>query len=151
MDPAYLSVFAAVAGSAVGGFTSLAASWLTQREQVRAQQLAHDVGSREELYKDFIEQASKAYADALEHNEVDVAKLVTLYALVSRMRVLSSQRVVEQSDAVMRMIMETYAAPNTSIRDVADRMEGGELDPLRAFSNACRDEFKSQPRGRPAA
>ena len=141
MNPAYLSAFAVLAGSTLGGLTSLAASWLTQREQVRAQRFAHDIGRREELYKDFIEEASKSYADAIEHDEIDVAKLVRLYALVSRMRVLSSRPVVEQADAVMRTIMETYAAPNKTIRDAADSVNGGGLDPLRDFSDKCREEF----------
>jgi hypothetical protein len=145
MDAAHLSAFAVLAGSAVGGLTSAAASWLTQRKQVGAQHLEHDIGRREELYKEFIEQASKSYADAIEHSEIDVAKLVGLYALVSRMRVLSSQRVLEQADMVMQMIMDTYAAPNTTIRDVAERLKGGGgLDPLREFSRACRDEMSSR-------
>ena len=148
MNPAYISAFAALAGSALGSLISLAASWLTQREQVRAQRLAHDVGRREELYKKFIEEASKSYADAIEHNEIDGAKLVRLYALVSRMRVLSSQPVVEQADTAMRMIMETYAAPNKTIRDVAETVNHGWLDPLRDFSSACRDEFRTAGGGR---
>ena len=148
MNPAYVTALAALAGSAVGGLTSLAASWLTQRGQARAQQLAHDVGRREVLYKNFIEEASKSYADAIEHNEIDGAKLVRLYALVSRMRVLSSQQVVERADAVMRMIMETYAAPNKTIRDVADTVNRGGLDPLRDFSSVCREEFRRAAGGR---
>jgi len=148
MNPAYVTAVAALAGSAVGGLTSLAASWLTQRAQARAQQLAHDVGRREVLYKNFIEEASKSYADAIQHNEIDGAKLVRLYAVVSRMRVLSSQQVVERADTVMRMIMETYAAPNKTIRDVADTVNRGGLDPLRDFSSACREELRTAVGGR---
>jgi hypothetical protein len=144
MNPAYISAFAALAGSAIGGLTSLAASWLTQRGQVNAQRLAHDIGRREELYKDFIEEASKSFADAIEHSEMDAAKIVRLYALVSRMRILSSQRVVEQADTVMGVIMERYAAPNKTIREVADDLKARGLDPLRDFSEACRDEFRKQ-------
>lgn len=144
MNPAYLSAFSALAGSVIGGFTSLAASWLTQRVQVSAQQLAHDVSRREELYKDFVVEASQSYADALEHTEIDVAKIVRLYAVVSRMRVLSSQRVVEHAEMVMRMIMEAYRAPNRTIREAADNIETGGLDPLRNFAEACREEFRTQ-------
>jgi hypothetical protein len=36
MDPAYLSALAALAGSTIGGLTSLTASWLTQHVQFRA-------------------------------------------------------------------------------------------------------------------
>ena len=54
MDPAYLSAFAALAGSTIGGLTSLTASWLTHYVQFRAQQRAHEVSRREQLYATFI-------------------------------------------------------------------------------------------------
>ena len=97
MDPAYFSAFAALAGSTIGGLTSLTASWLTQHVQFRAQLLAADLNRREQLYEHFIEEASRLYADAYEHNEAETAK-VNLYALVSKMRVLSSPRIVESAE-----------------------------------------------------
>lgn len=144
MEPAYLSAVAALAGSVIGGLTSLTASWLTQRVQVDAQQLAHDISTREDLYKEFIEEASTSYADAFQHTEVDPAKIVRLYAIVSRMRVLSSQPVVDQANKVMELIVETYRTPNRTIDDEADRIKTGGFDPLSNFSQACRDEFRSQ-------
>ena len=143
MDSAYISAFAALAGSAIGGLTSLTASWLTQRVQFSAQQLAHDIARREELYKDFIDQASQCYAHAFEHSEVDAPSLVRLYAVVSRMRMLSSAQVVEQADRIMRLIIDTYGAPNQTIREVADNVTAGHLDPLRDFSEACRNELRA--------
>jgi hypothetical protein len=65
MDAAYVSAFAALGGALIGGLTSFATSWLTQQTQARAQQLEHNLTRREELYKDFIEEASKLYADSL--------------------------------------------------------------------------------------
>jgi len=59
MDAAYLSALAALAGSTIGGLTSLTASWLTQHVQFLAQQRAGSLSRREELYKDFIEEASR--------------------------------------------------------------------------------------------
>jgi len=147
MDPVYFSAFAALAGSAIGGLTTLAASGLTQRAQFRAQRLEHDIGRRQDLYKDFIEQASESYVVAFRQDiaEADVPKLVRLYALVSRMRVLSSQGVIEQADRVMRDIIETYLSPNKTIHEVvAERLKNNRLEPLRDFSNACRDEFRTQ-------
>jgi len=145
MDAAYLSALAALAGSAVGGLTSLTASLLMQRAQFNAQQLAHYIGRRGDLYKDFIEEASKTFADAIEHDVVNASKLVRLYALVSRMRVLSSQVVIDHADRVMRRIAETYLSPNKSLRDiVAHDPNSDVLDPLRDFSNACRDELSMQ-------
>ena len=142
MDQTYLSALAALAGSAIGGMTSLATSWLTQRAQFRAQQLGHDLGRREDLYRDFIEEASRLYTDAYEHDKADVSKLVKLYALVSRMRVLSSPKIIESADAVCRVIIDTYLAPNKSFRDLPAFLENDAMDPLRRFSNACREELR---------
>lgn len=65
MDVAYISALSALAGSVVGGLTSGIATWLNQRSQVRAGQIAHEVARRQDLYRDFIIQASKSYAEAL--------------------------------------------------------------------------------------
>ena len=142
MDPAYFSVFAALAGSTIGGLTSLTASWLTQHVQFRVQQRASDLSRREELYKDFIEEASRLYADAYAHDQAEVANLVNLYALVSRMRVQSSSRIVETADRVVRVIIETYLAPNKTFRDVKEILDNDAMNPLRDFSNAAREELR---------
>src|SRR5215469_1609617 len=123
MDLAYVSALAALAGSAIGGATSLGASWLTQRTQVRAEEVAHDTARREDLYKDFIEEASKLYADALEHDKADTSKIVRLYALVSRMRVLSQPVVIESADGVMQVIIGTYFKPNITLRELSETLK----------------------------
>src|SRR5580765_5138558 len=118
MDPGYASAIAALAGSMIGGMTSLTASWLTQHVQFRAQQRAADIRRREVLYEAFIEEAAKLYADAYGRNETEASKLVNLYALISKMRVLSSLGVVESADRAVRMIVETYLGPNKTFQDV---------------------------------
>ena len=142
MDPAYFSTFAALAGSTIGGLTSLTASWLNQHVQFRAQQRASDLSKREELYKDFIQEASRWFADAFVHDKAEVSNLVNLYALVSRMRVLSSPGIVENADRVVRVIIETYLAPNKTFNDVREILDHDGMDPLREFSNACREELR---------
>lgn len=143
MEPAYASAFAALAGSVIGGLTSLTASWLTQRTQVRAQQVAHDVATRENLYKDFIEEASTLYADALEHDQADTSKLVRLYAFVSWMRVRSSPPVIENADRIMQVIIDTYLGPNITLRDLSATLKNRQaMDPLREFGEACREELR---------
>src|SRR5271166_1882216 len=94
MDIAYLSALAALGGSAIGGLTSIFSSWLGQSVQLKAQLLLYDKGRRQELYHDFINEASQLYIDALTHDKPDLSKTVALYALISRMRVISSLRVV---------------------------------------------------------
>ncbi len=79
MDSASISGLAALGGDLIGGLTSFAASWVSQQTQVRAQQVAHKLTRREDLYKDFIEEASKLYADSLIHDTPDVSQLIRLY------------------------------------------------------------------------
>ena len=57
---------------------------------------------REELYKEFIEDASKCYIDALLHDRADIPALVSLYAKIGRMRVLSSPKVVASAEQIGR-------------------------------------------------
>jgi hypothetical protein len=49
MDPAILPATAALFGSLVGGVSTLAASWLTERGQLWAQTLVHEAVERETL------------------------------------------------------------------------------------------------------
>ena len=142
MNSEYFSAFAALAGSAIGGLMMLASSWLSQKAQARAEQLAHHRTRREELYADFIEVSARLYADALGHNEAELAKLVKLYALIGRMRVLSSPKIVEAAQTVANTIIETYQAPNKTFRDLQGVVNSDAIDPLRAFSEACRDELR---------
>jgi hypothetical protein len=141
MDVAYISALSALAGSAVGGFTSTATTWLTQRAQARAGQLAHEFARREDLYRDFIMAASKTYGDALVSSEPQLPELVALYAMISRMRVLSTPRTVACADKIMLAIIDTYFSPNHSVRELRDLIKSGAgIDPLKDFSEAAREE-----------
>jgi hypothetical protein len=141
MDVAYISALSALAGSAVGGFTSTVTTWLTQRAQARAGQLAHEFTRREDLYRDFIIAASKTYGDALVSSEPQLPELVALYAMISRMRVLSRPRTVVCADKIMLAIIDTYFSPNRSVRELRDMMKAGTgIDPLKDFSEDAREE-----------
>jgi hypothetical protein len=143
MNIAYLSALAVLAGSIIGGVTSLAASWISQNSQIRAQYYVQEKVHREDLYKAFIEEASRLYGDALLNSEPKVANLVGLYAMVSRMRVMSSPAVVQNAEKVAREIVDTYFGPNTTLRELHEHMKSEGLDPLRNFSEACREDLTS--------
>jgi hypothetical protein len=144
VDPAYFSGIAALTGSLIGGLTAVSTTWVTQHVQVREHRREEAVRRRRETYEGFIEEAAKLYADALEHDKAEVSKLVNLYALVSRMRILSSPAVVEQADRVMRVIVDSYLAPNRTLRDVPEMWTPNHtMDLLRDFSGACRDELET--------
>ena len=146
MNTEYFSAFAALAGSAVGGLTMLASSWLSQKAHARAEQVAHHRSRREELYADFIEEAAQLYADALEHEKGEFVKLVKLYALIGKMQLLSSPKIVEMAESIAHTIMETYRGPNKTFDEIEGLVSSDAVAPLRAFSEACRNELRSSGR-----
>src|SRR5215472_4855035 len=141
MNPAYFSAFAALAGSVIGGLTTFAAAWVTQRQQANVQWLLQEKTKRQELYQQFIEEASKSYVDALMHDQPPIAPVVGLYALISRIRVVSDPSIAERADKIGQMILRTYFLTNKTLPELRQMMESGALDPLRDFSEACREEL----------
>ncbi len=143
MNASVITALAALAGAAIGGLTSVFASWLAQHAQARAQWVAQDKLRRQELYKEFIEAASKCYVDALQHDEADIPALVELYVNVGRMRILSSPKVIESAELVARRIVDSYLAPNKTFIELREMVNSGTIDLLRDFSETCRLEFDS--------
>jgi hypothetical protein len=150
MDTSVVTALSALAGAAIGGLTSVLASWLSQRAQARMAQLAHYQLRRQELYKEFIEQASKLYIHALQSDKPDVSGLMGLYAEISRMRVLSSARVIDSADQLVKKIINAYLEPNKPVPELQKMADSGLIDPLRNFSEACRAEAESLRYGPPA-
>src|SRR5438552_3021752 len=105
MDASVISALAALGGAIIGGLTSLLASFFAQRSQARVQWFSQDRNRRQDVYKDFIDEAAKCYADALQHDEADVPELVNLFATIARMRVLSSPNVLEIAEGIGRKIV----------------------------------------------
>jgi hypothetical protein len=126
----------------VGGLTSGFTTWLSQRAQAKAGQLALNLSRREELFKDFIIAASKAYGEAIVSNEPQLQEIISLYAMISRMRVLCLPPTVACADQIMVTTIGKYFEPNRTIRDLHELMKSGtEMDPLREFSEAAREEL----------
>ena len=143
MDSSVISALSALSGAATGGFLSIFASWLVNRRQIRAQWLNHDRAHREELYKEFIEEAAKCHVDALLHDKPDIASLVILYAKLSRMRVLSSSSVVQSGEQLITKIVESYSQQAKTFDELHQTIKDGSLDIIRDFSETCRAEFDS--------
>jgi hypothetical protein len=143
MDASLLSALSALGGAIIGGFTSLLASFFAQRSQARAQWISQDRTRRQEVYKDFIEEAAKCYADALQHDKADVPELVSLFATIAQMRVLSSPNVLAIADGIGRKILDIYRQPNKSVSELLEMANNDSFDVLRDFSEACREEFET--------
>jgi hypothetical protein len=142
MSPTSLSALAALSGSAVGGLTSFFSSWLGQSAQLRTQLFLNDKGRRQELYREFIDEASKGYIDSITTNTPDLTRLVALYALISRMRSLSSPKVIEEAEKVAQLIVRSYPETNMTFADLRPMITARAIDPLRSFSESCRVELE---------
>ena len=142
MDVSIISALAALTGAAVGGLTSGIATWLNHRSQVRVEWILHEKSRRQILYRDFIEEASKCYIDALQHDKADIPGLIGVYAKLSAMRALSSKTVVQRAEDVARKILDTYLEPDKSFVELRKMAIDGTIDLLHDFSTTCREEFE---------
>lgn len=142
MDSSYVPALAALGGAALGGFTSFATSWTTLRLQMRADRVASSKARRQKLYKDFITQASEIYGDALVHDKLELSGLIGLYSLISRMRILSSGKVIESAVTVALTISDAYQQPNKTPEELEEMIHNDRVDLLSKFSEACREEFE---------
>jgi hypothetical protein len=147
IDASLISGIAALAGAAIGGLTSATAGWLTQRSTAHAQWIANENLRRQDIYRDFIETASKCYIHALQHDEPDLSGLVGLYTNISRMRVLSATEIVESAEQVAQRILDTYTEPDRSFAELRSMAKNHAIDLLYDFSTACRLERERYRRG----
>ncbi len=153
MDGSYITAIVGLLGAAIGGSTSFATSWLTQRVQMREKALSSDLRRREILYTSFINEASRLFGDALSHTKDDVCDLVNLYALVARLRLFASPPIVTAAEGVVSAIIKTYGEPNLTLHELQQFARAGGMEPLLAFSEACRCDLVIgvQTRGKRAA
>lgn len=143
MDASLISAAAGLSGAAIGGAMSFLGSWIAQQKQLRAQWFGQDRMRRQDLYKEFIQEASKSFVDALQHEKPNVASIVVLYEKLSRMRIISSPAVLSAAEQAVRKIIDTLLQPTISLtsENVHEMFETGSADVLRSFGEACRAEF----------
>jgi hypothetical protein len=141
MDAAYVAALSALLGSGVGALASLTSTWLTQRHHDRSEQIAREAVRRERIFGEFIDQASRIFADALSRTSVeDPARLVPLYAAMGKLRLFASKRTIAAADAVMARILDTYYSPNPDFKSRPPSRK--DVDILREFTEACRGELR---------
>ncbi|MGA7918373.1 MAG: hypothetical protein WCA38_01800 [Candidatus Acidiferrales bacterium] len=138
MNPA----MAALCGSLVGALGSSVSTWITQRYADRRDLLARRVFYRVQLYSEFITESTRVLVDALENNFKDPEKLVPAYALLSRIRLTSSEEVFASAEELVRQIVKNYSEPNLTTEQIRSRaLEGN--DPRMRFSETYRAELDS--------
>lgn len=148
MNTTYVPALFGVVGATVGGLTSFCTTWATQRVQLRETHRESAHSQREQLFREFISEASRLYGDALSHEKDEVLDLVGLYALLARMRLVASPVVIERGVEVLDTIAETYLAPNRTLHQLRGFMRDGGMNFLNPFSEACRSELTAVLAGR---
>jgi hypothetical protein len=141
VDTAYISAFSALGGAAIGGLTLFGSSWLTQRTQLRFTQHEAIKAKREELYAEFVDEASRLYGDALGQQKDDAADLVKLFALLGRIRLVAPRLVVTAAERTFDTIVETYLGPNRTMHEVLEDVHRGGFNFLIEFGEACRQDL----------
>ena len=143
MDTTIVTALAGIFGSLCGGSASVATAWVTQKTGSKREELRAELDKREALYGEFINECSKRVMDSLERNLDKPETLLSIYALLNRIRLCASDAVLTQAVELVKFIMEQYFAPNVSIEEFHERVHNGDIDPLKAFSEACRRELMS--------
>jgi hypothetical protein len=143
MDANLITAAAGLGGATIGGAMSFLGSWVAQQKQLRAQWLGQDRLRRQDLYKEFIQEASKSFVDALQHDNPNIGSIMVLYEKLSRMRIISSPEVLAAAEEVVKRIIDTLLQPAISLTSekVRQMFESGSADILRSFGEACRLEF----------
>lgn len=143
MDAAILSATAGLFGSLIGGVSTFAASWVTQRKLLGSQRRLHHASQRQQLYSEFIVEATKRLAEAWNHEAEGPEVVTNLYSAVQRMRLISSSSVVDCAEQVMRGVIAAYVEPNKTFDELRQRVQQSTEanDYLREFTEACRQEL----------
>jgi hypothetical protein len=142
MNSGLITALAAISGSLVGALSSAIGTSIVQKHQDRRDLVAKMIVRREALYSDFIAESARLLVDASQQNVGDPLKLIPVYALLSRIRLSSSPRVLGTAEEVIKTILNAYEQPNLTPQQIQTRAVNGE-DPLRQFSDTCRAELDS--------
>ena len=143
MNPAIISALAALGGSSVGALAPVLSNFILQRSATQRDLLNRQISQRETLYSDFINEASRIYAKSITHNLDDTDELVSLYALVSRIRHMATEPVVHAAEAFARLIVTHYGEPNLTVEQIRSAALSARGEPLDVFSLACRKELRT--------
>ena len=146
MEATLITAMAGVFGSLVGASASIATTWLTKRTELLRTTAERNLRERESLYNEFLTEASRVAVHALTHSFEGPDQIVALYGILSRIRLVASNAVVHEGEMCCVRILATYGKPSIT----TDELRGvlvvandlAELDPLKAFSNACREELR---------
>jgi hypothetical protein len=75
------------------------------------------------------------------------ATFVKLYGLLGPVRLVAVDPVLAAGEACGRQIVDLYVKPNMTIDQIRTACDDGQIDPIKAFSTACRTELREIAQG----
>jgi hypothetical protein len=111
MDTTILSAMAGVFGSLVGGSATVATAWITQRTLNRRRLVAAEIRNRQNLYGEFINECSARALDSFENTLDKSERLLSIYALLNRIRICASDTVLSEAERALASITEHTSRP----------------------------------------
>jgi hypothetical protein len=143
MEASIITALAVAGGSMIGAAASVSTTWLNQHKQTVRELTQARYREREALYAQFITEASRLAVDALTHSLDTLEKLVILYGIIGRIRLVASEEILAEAEACCGRIIELYAGPNKTVEQIAASFNPDKLDPIRQFSSVCRAELST--------
>jgi hypothetical protein len=144
MDTTIVTALSGIFGSLLGGSASVATAWVTQRTASRRKEFHAELTRREALYGQFINECSVRALDSLQNSLEKSERLLSIYALLNRIRLCATDAVLAKAEHALAAISEQYFKPNLSLEEIRALIrEGAKADPLKSFAEACRTELKS--------
>jgi len=141
MDQSIISALSAVLGSLVGGASTITTAWFTQKAQGRREVVNAEIRRREQVYTEFINECAKLAVDAYNRTLENPETMMNAYALLNRIRLISSDSVVEAAEQTINGIVDQYFRPNLSMEELHKMAVSGRADLLKAFSVRAREEL----------
>jgi hypothetical protein len=142
MDANLITALAGVLGSVSGASAAIATTWISQKSQTTRERAKSETRKRETLYGDFITEGSQRLADAFDHSLDKPETLVKLYAILGRIRLVSSDAVLSAAEECLDHVVKMYAEPNRTMDQLFTTLRDGEVEVFKHFSDACRAELR---------
>ena len=86
--------------------------------------------------------ASQQLANAFDHSLDKPETLVKLYAILGRIRLVSSDAVLSAAEECCDRVVDLFAKPNRTMAEIFATLHSGEFEALKHFSDACRVELR---------
>ena len=141
MDNTLIGVLAALGGSVIGASAPVLSNFVLQRSVTQREMTNREIAQREELYSEFIRQGTSCYAKALSQSLQGIDEIVSMYALVNRIRLFASEDVLKAAEVFVKKLVGTYGENNMSIEQIKTAALEQHVDPLNEFALKCRDEL----------